>query len=451
MAKALKNKSVLIDNLSRREKFALRYSMINDNYKSQVVRHLTNIYSKAGDIKLDRQLDLSNNIMKSILNRISRVYSFGVNREFSDELTAEMYQNLNINKIMKEANYFVNGLNDILLQVGWNYNKNEPRLVFRYPHKTEVTLDEYDEVSEVEYFVKKIDNKTEKWAYWSNSEHYYKIYDGSEDFKIEYPEGNEEGINPYKILPFVSMQNGFRDGCFFDEFTGDDLVSITLDNCVYNTFKNYLIKWQSFKQLVITGSNIGELSGQMLDPSTALTASGENVNIDLLDLQANLTDLNTVLQESANNVAINYNISPSQFRMSGQISSGFALKMENISLDEFTAEQQADFIRYEKDLFMLLNTVSIIENNKPLGTFDVAFNTPEYKEAKNIELDSIIKEIDLGLTSPAKVLAARKDITEEEAQVIIDKNIAERNKIYNRVDTGTNLNLNTTAEAMGLN
>lgn len=443
-------------NIDRQTKFALRYDMFNDNYAYQVQRHLLDIYSKADDIKLDRQMDLTNNIYKTIVNKVSRVYSFGVEREFTNEETLELYKELRIDKVMKEANTFTNAFNDILLQVSWNYDEDKPRLIFRYPHKTKVKLDEYDRPEEVEYFVSSSD-EGEKWSFWSATEHYYKIYDKasvfSKDdttFTIEYTEDNQEGVNPYGILPFVFMQNGFRDGMFFDEHTGQDLVSITLDNAVYSTFKNYLIKWQSFKQLVVTGSGIGELSGQLMDPSTALTVSGEDAKIDLLDLQADLKQLDEVLQSSANNVAINYNISPSQFRMSGQVSSGFALQMENASLDEYTKEQQEDFLIYEKQLFDLLNTIMEVEASTNLGEVTIKFSEPKYQESRTVEVDTITKEVDLGLLKISEVIAKEQGITEEEAKKQLEENLQERNKIYQKLDSGNQLNFETTAEELGL-
>jgi len=431
--------------LDRRKRFALRYEMFNDNYYPQVKKHLADIYTKYDVVRLDKQLDMTNNIFKTIVKKISRVYSFGVNRTFTNEDTQMLYEDLQINKIMKEANIFMNAFNDVLLQVSWNYKEDKPRLIFRYPHKTKVELDEYDNPAKVEYYVSSDDKGREKWAYWTETEHYYNIYD-KDKVSIEYPEDNENGVNPYGVLPFVFMQKGFRDGYFFDEHSGQDLIHITLDNSIYNTFKNYLIKWQSFKQLYVTGSSIGEFSGQLLDPSTALTASGDDVNIGLLDLTADLEQLDNTLKSSANNVAINYNISPSQFRMSSQISSGFALKMENSNLDEFTKEQQSDFIQYEKELFKLLNIVSETE----LGEMEIYFNQPKYTESKSIELDATAKEIDLGVTSVIEYIMNKYSINEEAAIEKLDSNLELRNKVYNKVNQTEQLNFDTTASALGL-
>ncbi len=419
--------------LTRIDKFRLRYEMYKDDYIKQVETRLTNIYSKAHETKLTQQIDMTNNIFKTIVNKISRVYNFGVTREFSNESIEDIYNTLNIDKIMKESNRYLNALNDIIIQVSYNEKKDLPFLIFRYPHKTRVICDEFGESISVEYFVEKRDSNIEVWAYWNSEEHFYKVYDTDGAYKVEYIEGNEKGINPYKELPFLFMQKGFRDDNFFDLFTGDDLVSVTLDNAVYNTFKNYLIKWQSFKQLIITGDELGEINGQLLDPSSALTASGDNVNVDILDLQSNLTQLEEVLNQSINKVAVNYNISPNQFRMTGQVSSGFALKMENISLDEFTKEQQLDYVEYEKELFRLIGVVS----GSDYGDINIEFGKPQYQESESIELENVTTKIDLGLTSPSKYLATKRNISEDEAKELIKENITERNDLYNKFNSSS--------------
>ena len=188
-----------------------------------------------------------------------------------------------------------------------------------------------------------------------------------------------------------------------------------------------------------------------MDPSTALTASGQDVDISLLDLQADLKQLDETLQSAANNVAINYNISPSQFRLTGNVSSGFAMKMENKPLDEFTEEQQDDFRNYELALFKLLQIVSEVNKSKINGGLVVTFNKPSYAEAKTDKLEANTTEIDLGLKSASEIIAEERNITIGEAKGILTANLAERNTVYNKVEVNSGLNLNTTADDLGLN
>lgn len=432
----------------RRTKFYRRYLMYNDDYKSIANYRLTEIYTQAATLRLDKQMDLTNNIFKTIVNAISRVYSFGVSRETTNEAMQELIDSGLIDKTMKQANRYVNALNDVLLQVSWNEKLNKPKLIFRLPHKTEVKLDDDDNLIEVEYFVSKDKVGKEKWAFWSETEHYYKIYDKTnDDFTKEYPEGNENGINPFGELLFIPFQNGFRDGVFWDTKTGDDLFEMTIDNCIYNTFKNYMIKWQSFKQLVITGKTVDGIGGQVLDPSTALTIKGEDIGFNILDLQANIKELGETIDSNANKVAINYNISPNQFRLTGQVSSGFALKMENTKLDEFTKDQQKDFLGYEKELFRMIEIVSGVYSGNYKNDLTITINAPTYSESRQDTLNNYEKAITLGIKSPIDIIMSEQDVDEVEAKRIYDENIALRNQMNNKLNQGT-LNLDTTATAL---
>ena len=444
---AVTNKE-LSQYLSRRDKFYYRYMMYNDDYYYQIYSRLLEMFSPTVSLKLHKQIDMTNNIYKTIVNQISRVYSFGVNREVEDENTLNLIRNGSIQKAMKQANRYVNAFNDVLLQVGFNEKTNQPKFIFRLPHKTEVKTDGDDNLIEVEYFIEKLEGNSEKWAYWSDSEHYYKIYDPSkQEFKIEYAEGNEEGINPFKELPFLVMQKGFRDGDFWDVTTGDDLIEITRDNAVYSTFSNYMKKMQSFKQIYIVGKEISGITGQLLDPSSAITVNAEDATLGVLDLQSDLKGLAEAIEQNAIKVASNYNISPSSFKLSGIPSSGFALKMENTKLDEETIEMQMDFLGYEKELFRLIAIVSDNYNVKYSDNVNITINEPSYQESRADTLSNYEKSINLGIKSPIEIIQSEKEINEDEAIKLYNENIKYRNEANNRLNSNA-LNLQTTQTAL---
>lgn len=430
--------------------FKDRYDMYSDNYRKLVERRLTEIYSKASLLRMDKQIDMTNNVYKAIVDKISKVYSYGVIREFKDENMEQFYTDSRIDKYMAAANKYVNAFNDLLLQVSWDTDNDKVRFIFRYPHKTRVAVDENNLPVEVEYFVESLDSG-EKWAYWNKYEHYYRIYSKEDDFTIESVPGNKENVNPYGVLPFVFMQNGFRDEEFFNVYSGMDMVEVTLDMAVYNTFKNYMIKWQSFKQIVVQGSNVGVIKGQVLDPSTALTAEGTDIKIDVLDLQANIRELSDTIDKGMTNVAINYNISPSQFRMTGQVSSGFALQMENSALDDDIRAQQDDFKDYEKELHDLLIIVGNVNNAnfKEDSEFTVMFNEPSYPESRESKLSSDEKAIQLGLTNAIDIIMQEKEIPIEEATIEYNSNLTLRNQANENLNK-PELTTEATAQAMGL-
>ena len=86
--------------VTRIEKFKKRFNMFNDNYRDQVENKLGLVYAAFKELKLDVQLHHQTNLYKQIVNKISHVYSFGVEREFTNEQHAELYNTLRVNKIM---------------------------------------------------------------------------------------------------------------------------------------------------------------------------------------------------------------------------------------------------------------------------------------------------------------------------------------------------------------
>lgn len=421
---------------TRLKKFKLRYEMFNDNYKEQVEQKLGMIYRAFRELKLDVQLHHSTNLYKSIVDKVSQAYSFGVNREFTNEVHSQLYDDLRMNKVMAQACTYLNAFNDVLVQVAYSEEKGLD-LLLRLPHRTIINDD-----GSLEYYVENVDEKTERWAYWSETEHYYKIK-GVED-KKEPVDGNEEMVNPYGFMPFIVMHNGWRDESFWDVYKGDDLTNTTIELCVHLTFLNHIIKTQSFKQLVGKGDNIKELNGQLSDPLSILTLTGQNTEIDVLDLQSNYEQLHKVIQELANNLAIRYNISPSQFRLTGNVSSGYALQMENLNLDKFVRSQQADFEYYEKELFSLINAVLDTHGKSVSGEMSINFNSPSYPESRETELNNLAKAIDLAVTSTEDYLESKGV---EDAKSEVQQNIAARNELYNRV---SGANLPNTATALGV-
>jgi len=438
-----------MNEIKRQSKFQLRYEMYNDNYDTQVINKLGQIYSAFAELKLDVQLHTNTNLYKQIINTISNVYSYGVEREMDDD-AKELYAELRVDKTMTQANRYLNAFNDVIVQVSWDSNKEEPKLIVRVPHKTEIEYED-GEVKAVKYFVKRINDQKEQWAYWSDEEHYY-IERSEGEEKITPLEDNPEMVNPFGRLPFVFMHNGWRDENFFDTYTGDDLVNGTLDLSIHRTFLNHIIKSQSFKQLVGKGDRIDGLNGQMLDPLSILTLTGDNTEISVLDMQSNYDQLHKVILELGNELAVNYGVSPSQFRMTSAVSSGFALQMENIKLDRFIKEQQQDFRVYEKELFNLLVMVGEYYNKPIKGEFSIDFKEPNYPTDKTTQITRDKDMIDLGLTSPAEILQRENpDLEDAEALAKVSSNLSARNEMLKKVGTSGMISQTETRAKLGLN
>jgi hypothetical protein len=203
--------------------------------------------------------------------------------------------------------------------------------------------------------------------------------------------------------------------------------------------------------LVGKGDRIDGLNGQILDPLSILTLNGDNTEISVLDMQSNYEQLHRVITELGNELAINYGISPNQFRMTSQVSSGFALQMENIRLDRNTFEQQQEFKGYERELFNMIRLVSEYYSKKIDDTFNIDFKEPFYPTDKTTSTQNNKELIDLGLISSVEILMNENpDLTEAEAIIKVKNNLSARNEMLQRINSFGMINQNETRAKLGL-
>lgn len=428
----------------RIKKFSYRNKMLNDNFYSQVELELGNVYTKSKELGLISQIDDTNNLYRMIVEEISKVYDSGVTRTFDDDDTIQedmtmLYDELEITEVLIQSNRYMNAFNDCLLQVGVDDNQDFT-LKLRRPDNTIVVTDNDLNLIEVYIYIKEVDGK-QVWYGYTDTEMFQVIVaradEVTESVERTLQEGMDDTVNKLGFLPFLSIHNGFRDDEFWQMYKGDDLVKGTVQIAIKLTFLNHLIKMQSFKQLVATGSNLTQLHGAVLDPQTILMVEGQDTNITTLDLESNYKSLWETIQSINNNIATNYKISPSMFRLTGTPTSGFGLKMENLKIDKFITKQQKYYSKVEKDLFNLLKRIDETLNLGKIKSDKVAvlFPPTTYPTSQQESLDIKEKEIGLGLNNQVSIIMERDGVDEEEATIIYNENLKVRNEANQQFNT----------------
>ena len=430
----------------RIEKFRYRYKMLNDNFYNQVEKELGNVYTKSKELGLISQIDDTNNLFRMIIEEISKVYDYGVNREFSEDENIQEYMNilydeLDINELLIQSNTYINAFNDVLIQVGVN-DTDELTVRLRRPDNTIIKYDNDLKLEEVYVYVTETDNG-QKWYGYTADEMFMVIVPRAEDVLTAVErmpqDGSEDMTNPLGYLPFIAIHNGFRDDEFWQMYKGDDLVKGTIQVAIKLTFLNHLIKLQSFKQLVASGSNLQQLHGAVLDPQTILFVEGQDTKVEALNLESNYKALWETIQSINNNIAMNYKISPSTFRLTGSPTSGFALKMENLKLDKFISKQQKMYEKVERDLFNLLKKIdeSMQLGLIPADSVSVLFPPVQYPKTEEEIIDINTKEIELALDNQISVIMEREGVDKETATEMYNENIRIRNQANEQFNTQT--------------
>jgi len=381
--------TVSIENLqnedNRLRKFNYRNTMLNDDFHNQVTLELGNVYQAALELGLITQIDDTNNLYRMVMEEISKVYheepirKFDENEVIQDSMT-ELYKNLEVTKIMKQSNLYMNALNDCLIQVGTEGDKLKLRL--RRPDNTVVVTDADLNLKAVYIFISNIDAAKNVWWCYTDTEWFeVTVKDASELKNITENDKKKIGDrtdikNPLGFIPFMSIHNGFRDSTFWQKHKGDDLVKGTIQVAIKLTFLNHLIKNQAFKQLVASGSGLrSSLENVVLDPQTIVFLEGIDTKIEALDITADYKGLWETINNINNHIATNYKISTNFFRMTANASSGFSLQMENVRLDGFISSQQTQYVEEERKLFELMKRVdekqslNIIQGEAPAVIF----------------------------------------------------------------------------------
>ena len=140
--------------------------------------------------------------------------------------------------------------------------------------------------------------------------------------------------NGEPILPFILFQKVYPVERLLDFTTGNDLRDLNINVAILMVWLNSVEKFQSFKQLVFNTDNPEALpkTGLKLGPADAIiNPTKENAgSVQVLDLQADIISKFEVIKQRIVNVLAGYGISPQNFTMSAQATSGFSLKISNI-------------------------------------------------------------------------------------------------------------------------
>jgi hypothetical protein len=197
----------------RRDKANIRLGIYHDDWEDILEGELKQQFvpENYDNVKLSK--NISQNPTKQIIKEISLVYKDHPNRVLltqdkviQDKTYDEVREYLKLDSLYKQVNRYLNLLNDVLIQVGWDESKQQIKLniitpavasVIQEPNEPEQAYAVYYEVeyADSEYNVEK------KFIYW-DPEYHFLFDEAGNNFAVE---DNPEMINPYKILPFVVL------------------------------------------------------------------------------------------------------------------------------------------------------------------------------------------------------------------------------------------------------
>jgi hypothetical protein len=169
--------------------------------------------------------------------------------------------------------------------------------------------------------------------------------------------------NPYGVIPVVPYFCAAPTDEFWDLNWNRDAVRANYIIGVLNTYMNYLVKTQSFKQVTFTGAISQDVLSAISDPLYPFVLP-EGSTAATLDLNTQLEAIDSVIKGKVMAIANNYGISSENFNVSGSLASGYSLKIANRALEEIREADKLVAAKTEKELFGLMR---LIANQDGLG------------------------------------------------------------------------------------
>lgn len=331
--------------------------------------------------------DTGLNIFRRIIREICTVYKKPAERGLESgesKRWEELKKIMKINTVMAEAHRLSKAGTASFIMVRAIPDTDKIRLSLLTPDQVHVEEDKEDctEMKSISYFVEGKDIEGKKvrfWVYYSPDNRYYLRDDGKPFENHPLTHETYEIENKYGIIPIVPFHAVYPVRAFWRENWNRDAYDANMIIGVLNTYLNYLVKTQSFKQIVLVGAEISNsLKNGILDPSFPIPLP-EGGSANTLDLQTNLEAIEKVIRGKVSAIANNYGISNENFTLSGQIASGYSLKIANRALEEIREADIPLCTDVEKNLFNVIRAVNNVEfpKNQIPGSAELSFNPGE--------------------------------------------------------------------------
>ena len=433
---------------NRRIAFLNRLKMLSDNYKDIFDQHMhTTFQAEDNYTDMKPYFDVSNNLMRRIIREISFVYADEPDREITSggqKRYEEIVADMNFDHKLERANFLLNGLNDLIIQVlvydngisTWiDLGLLTPDKVIVIKNPDNPTIP--DAVMIEDSFTlpgdASADQMRKQWIFWSPTRHFL-INEKNEPVAIG---DNEEMINPYfmqnidqgMFYPFVFAHSSDRESDFWDKTSGTDLYEATLIMAMHNSFINMMFPMQ-FKQIYVK-KNVDDkgttIKNKQLQAPLHIFES--NAEMGTFDWQTNLTQLTEEIKSRAFSIANNYGMSAENFKLTAQEQSGFSRMIAKEGLLETRRKQIKVWRGIEVELFKAIREANnFYQVGKPISDkakFSIDYPEMQFASDPVTELDVLERKMDMGLINRLDVIKQENpDIkTDEEALAALQKNV----------------------------
>jgi len=355
------------------------------------------------------------NITKKFINKMSRIYTVGADRNVS-----EQYNNMSVLKDakMKHIERMTRLIGSIAVRVMYVDDEmphfDYQPIYYFHPFFGEDPFKPVAISYPLMHFTEDASNSdSAQYIHW-NAENYL-IFD--ENGKVI-----EEGEHGYGMLPFAFTHREHQSDSFYVE-GANDIMNANEHINLTMTEMQLGLRFQMFGQPVVSGADLG--NNQRFGSDVILELpSDANYNI-----QSPAGDIEKVIENvkfQMELVAQNNHLSVQFAQDGGETPNGIALKIKDLESFEDYQDDLALWAQYEHEIYQIERNIARTFNiGLPQG-LKLDFNEPEYPMTVQDQIALDNHRLNLGLVNKAELMVEyNKDLTLDEANAKLRENEAQ--------------------------
>ena len=360
------------------------------------------------------------NITRKLINKMSRIYTIGANRNVSDK-----YNDLTIMKSarMKHIERMTRLCGTIATRVVWNEGDNSPYYDYRPIYFFHVFFNDDPFVpSAITYpILQPIEDSSKiqklHYAYWDNKK--YMSMDEDGNILAEIP-------HSYGVLPFVFTHRENQTDSFYVE-GANDIINANEHINIAMTEMQLGLRFQMFGQPVMTGAEMGNNQRTGSDVTLELP---EGSTYQIVAPQGNVEGVIENVKFLVELVAQNNHLWVQWSEQGGEVPSGISLMIKDLERTEDYQDDLALWKMYEDDFYEVERKIASSFGVTLPNDLGLDFKEPEYPKTVQDQILWDKHRLELNLIDETGLLLEyNNDLSQEQAELTIASNKQRNQKL----------------------
>ena len=363
---------------------------------------------------------VESNITRKFINKMSRIYTIGANRNVGDK-----YNELTIMKSarMKHVERMTRLCGTIATRVVWNEGDNSPYYDYRPVYFFHVFFNDDPFVpTAITYpIIQPVEDSSKAeeltYAYWDDKKYMVTNEDGKTIL---------ETSHGYGILPFVFTHRENQTDSFYVE-GANDIINANEHVNIAMTEMQLGLRFQMFGQPVMIGAEMGNRQRTGSDVTLELP---EGSTYDIVAPQGSVEGVIENIKFLVELVAQNNHLWVQWSEQGGEVPSGVSMMIKDLERTEDYQDDLALWKMYEEDFYRVERQIASSFGVSLPNDLGLDFKEPEYPKTVQDQILWDKHRLELNLIDETGLLLEyNNDLSQEQAELTIASNKQRNQKL----------------------